>query len=222
MRAAAVIPAFRERERVGAVVAGARRHLPEGAVLVIDDGSADGTAEAAERAGARVFRQAVNAGKGAALRRGYEEALAMGFDAVVFLDADGQHDPASIPAFLHAAEEGGDLVLGTRMGAVGSMPPLRLWTNRFTSWVVSRLAGWRVTDSQCGYRLAHARLLLTLDLRGARYDAESEMVVKAGRRGFRIVEIPIETIYGGETSKIRPLVDSGRFVRMVWRSRKWR
>jgi glycosyltransferase involved in cell wall biosynthesis len=169
-----------------------------------------------------VLRQDPNRGKGAALRRGYEAALAAGFERVVFLDADGQHDTGAIGAFLSAADGGADLVVGTRMGDVGRMPRIRLWTNRVTSRIVSWLAGARVTDSQCGFRLATAALLRGLDLECRRYDAESEMIIKAGRRGFRIAEVPVESRYGGERSSIRPLVDTGRFLRMVWRSRRWR
>jgi glycosyltransferase involved in cell wall biosynthesis len=222
MRVAAVVPAFNEENRVGAVVTGVLRFLDSPSVFVVDDGSRDRTAEAAERAGALVLRHETNQGKGVAIRSGYEAALAAGHDAIVFLDADGQHDPSSIPSFVEAAEKGFELVIGTRMSAVGDMPPLRLWTNRLTSLVVSRLAGRRVSDSQCGYRLATASLLRGLELDCRRYDAESEMIVKAGRRGHRIGEVRVAAIYGDQRSSIHPLVDTGRFLRMIWRSRRWR
>jgi glycosyltransferase involved in cell wall biosynthesis len=221
VRVFAVIPAYQESRSIGAVVARTLAVLGPDSVIVVDDGSTDGTAEAASSRGAHVLRLSPNVGKGAALGAGFREALARNAEAVVFLDADGQHDPASIPLFVRAACEGADLVLGTRMGAVGGMPWLRLWTNRTTSRIVSWLAGSRVTDSQCGFRLARARFLEGLSLDGARYDAESEMIVKAGRRGFTIAEVPVASIYGDETSSIRPLADTGRFLRMVWRSRRW-
>ncbi|MEX2011973.1 MAG: glycosyltransferase family 2 protein, partial [Chloroflexota bacterium] len=109
---AAVIPAYQEAPRVGPVVVGAKAHLP---VLVVDDGSADDTASVAEDAGATVLRLRPNQGKGAALRAGFRWALDNGIEAVVTLDADGQHDPAEIPTFVAArARTGADLVVGRR------------------------------------------------------------------------------------------------------------
>jgi len=216
----AVVPAFREAGRVADVVRGVRKHVP---CLVVDDGSADGTAQAAEAAGADVVRHNVNRGKGAALKTGFGYAEEHGYDGVITLDADGQHDPASIPAFLAAADQGADIVVGRRQGwAEHGMPWIRRATNRVTSAVVSRLGRCRVADSQCGYRYISVRAWSAARPETSSYDAESEILIRAGRLGFRITEVPVRTIYGDQVSKIRPARDTLRFVRLVVRyTLKW-
>jgi glycosyltransferase involved in cell wall biosynthesis len=187
-------------------------------VLVIDDGSTDGSGEAAAAAGYTVIRHAENRGKGAALRTGFAAALERGARWVVTLDADGQHDPAEIPRFVAAAARGEhQLLVGTRMGDTRQMPPLRIFANRLTSTIISALAGQRIEDSQSGYRMIAAEVLRTVPLEFDRYEAESEILVRAARAGFSIGAVPVRTIYGEETSAIHPLVDSLRFVRLTWR-----
>jgi glycosyltransferase involved in cell wall biosynthesis len=164
----------------------------------------------------------VNRGKGAALRTGFAAALTAGADWVFTLDADGQHDPAEMPAFLAAARTGGaDLWIGDRMRNTADMPWLRRLVNRFTSFIISTLAGQSISDSQSGYRLIGAPVLRALDLRFDRFEAESEILVKASRAGFRIGSVPIRTIYGEERSTIHPVRDSVRFISLVlklWRN----
>ena len=214
MRACTVIPAYNEEARVAEVVRGV---LGRGLdAIVIDDSSSDATSARAREAGARVIRHEVNRGKGGALRTGFTRALDLGYDAVVTIDADGQHETNEIPRFLEAARDA-EIVLGTRMGDVSTMPRVRVWTNLFTSWVVSRLAGTRITDSQSGYRLFKRSVLERVRCSASRFEAESEMLVKACRMGFRLVEIPISTIYGEEKSKIHPVADTIRFFRLVRR-----
>ncbi|MCU0483541.1 MAG: glycosyltransferase family 2 protein, partial [Chloroflexi bacterium] len=135
-RLLALVPAHDEGPRITAVVTAARAHLP---VLVVDDGSADDTAARAKAAGALVFRQVPNRGKGAALQAGFRWALDEGWDAVITLDADGQHDPAEIPRFVDAWRQGRpDLVIGRR--DFRHMPPSRRLANeiggRAFSWAV--------------------------------------------------------------------------------------
>jgi hypothetical protein len=102
------------------------------------------------------------------------------------------------------------------------MPWLRKRTNEFTSWVISRLAGASIPDSQNGYRLFDVRVLDSLTLESSRYDMESEILIKAGRLGYRVGSVPVTTIYHDEESSIHPFVDTLRFLRLVWRSRRWR
>jgi glycosyltransferase involved in cell wall biosynthesis len=143
-RVIALIPAFQEGPRIGAVVTATRRHLP---VVVVDDGSTDDTADVAAAAGATVLRQIPNAGKGAALRAGFRQALADGAAAVVTLDADGQHDPDEIPAFLAAfAASRPELVIGQRDFA--RMPPVRRLSNTLGGWALSAAVGRSVPDNQ--------------------------------------------------------------------------
>ena len=213
----ALIPAFDEGPRVAGVVLGATAHLP---VLVVDDGSADDTAARAEAAGATVVVQRPNQGKGAALRAGFGWALARDFDAVVTLDADGQHDPAEIPIFLDAFERTeADLIIGRRDFA--QMPPVRRLANRLGGLAMSWAAGRDIPDNQSGYRLLSRRLIeaiATSDEAGFEY--EIEMITTCIRAGFRLEWVAVRTIYAGEPSHIRPWRHFTSFVRMVRATRR--
>jgi len=214
-RCIALIPAYNEAARVGDVVAVARRHVDE--VVVVDDGSTDETVSAAERAGATILRHPQNRGKGAAIATAFDYFGRSNAEWAVLLDADGQHDPSEIDKFVNAAEsERADVVVGTRMGDVRRMPWVRLWTNRFTSRVTSKLADQRIPDSQCGFRLLRRTVLKDLNLSTARFETETEMLIQAARAGHKIVSIPIRTIYEpGHTSRIHPWRDTVRFFRLV-------
>ena len=217
----ALIPGYNEAPRIGAVVLATREHLP---VLVVDDGSSDGTAERAREAGAVVVRQEPNQGKGAALRAGFRRALADGADAILTLDADGQHDPAEIPSFLAvwaAAAPGPkpDLVIGARN--FRSMPPLRRLSNvlgrRAFSWAVGR----QIPDNQSGFRLVSRRLAAaTAESEETGFAFEVEQITTCLRMGGRIEWIPIRTIYAGAPSHIRPIEHLREFVGIVRRARR--
>jgi glycosyltransferase involved in cell wall biosynthesis len=205
----AVIPAYRCAQSIGPVVEGVRRHLDR--VIVVDDGSDDDTAVKAERAGAKVVRSAVNEGKGAALRRGIAAALEDSPPAVLLLDADGQHDPADVPALIGPWERGeADLVIGSRWGGKDSSPGARYWTNYIGSRVLSWMTGVELFDSQSGYRLLDGELVRRLQLRSRRYAIESEIVIKAARLGARLAHVPVRTIYGENPSHFRPVLDTFR------------
>ena len=219
MKVVAVIPAYNESAHISEVIAGCRARGLD--VIVVDDCSTDSTADAARAAGATVISHETNRGKGAALDTGMRAAREAGGDAALTLDGDGQHSPDDIPAMLAAAEEtGADMVIGTRMGDLGTMPFVRRCTNRFMSWLISRLARTPVTDSQSGFRLIRLVLLDEITVSSERFDAESEILIKAGRAGKRIVEVPIRTIYGDERSKIRPVRDTIRFIKLLVRIRR--
>jgi glycosyltransferase involved in cell wall biosynthesis len=213
----ALIPAFEEGPRVAAVVLGATAHLP---VLVVDDGSSDDTAVRAETAGAAVIVQRPNQGKGAALRAGFGWALAREFDAVVTLDADGQHDPAEIQAFLEALERtGADLIIGRR--DFSRMPPIRRLANRLGGVALSWAAGRDIPDNQSGYRLLSRRLIEAVaDSTESGFEYEIEMITICIRAGYRLEWVPIRTIYAGEPSHIRPWRHFTSFVRMVRSTRR--
>ena len=218
-RVCGIIPCYNESERIAGVVSGALRSLP--LVIVVDDCSSDGTSRAAAEAGASVLRHETNRGKGAALKTGFAEAARLGFEAAVTLDGDGQHDPAEIPLFLKAYADGEcDIVLGCRRFERGRMPAVRRYTNTFTSWAISRMSGRRISDSQTGFRLIRLKTWQAIHLTSDRFDLESEFLIKAGRMGARIREVPISTIYAGEKSKINPLKDTYRFFSILWRCRR--
>jgi glycosyltransferase involved in cell wall biosynthesis len=221
-RTAVVIPAFNAARELGGVIADVARHVPRERIIVVDDGSSDDTADSARAAGAVVIEHEHNRGKGAALRTGILAALDRGHDFAITLDADGQHSPDEIPRFVRRRlETGADLIVGDRMGATEDMPFLRLATNRLTSWVVSRLARSRIPDSQNGYRMIDTRVFADIPLVTTRYDTESEILIRAGRRGAAIDSVPVRTIYGEEESSINPVVDTLRFFRMVLRALFW-
>lgn len=220
MKIAVLIPALNAERTIAKVVVEARRQCEP--VTVIDDGSRDATGEVARAAGAAVLRHEVNRGKGGALKTGFAWALENGFDAVVTLDADGQHLPAEIPKFIaEFSTSGADLIIGGRSHLFQQMLPRRRVANRFSAWCIAKCSGARVTDSQSGFRLYSARLLRGIKLRTDGFDMESEVIVRAGRRGFGIVTIPIDLgfVDGIATSHYKPLKDTLRIAWTVIRAR---
>lgn len=215
MKICAVVPARDEAGRIGDVVTRLRRHVAE--VVVVDDGSCDDSADEAQEAGARVLRHDRNRGKGAALRTGIDYALLDGFDAVLTCDGDGQHDPEDVPRFVdEASRTGADLVIGARRFETHAAPWTRRLSNRFSSRILSFLARRTIRDSQCGLRLLRTSMLRRLTWTGERYEAESEMLLSALRRGHSVAEVPIRTKYG-PPSKFHPVTDTWRVLRVLWR-----
>ncbi len=206
-RFAALVPAYQAAAHLGEVLLRLKA-LPEPLhVLVVDDGSRDATAEVARMFGARVHSFAGNRGKGHALLAGF--GLLCDHDGVVTLDADGQHPPEFIPAFISAFEAGADLVLGAR-ARTGDMPAGRRLANAISSRWASAMAGQRISDSQSGFRLYGRRVLRGTPVTPGRYEVETEVAVRAARLGFRLAEVEIPTVYGEEKSQIRAVRDVPR------------
>ena len=214
-----VIPALNAQATIGPVVAAARRHAPR--TIVVDDGSVDGTGETARRAGAEVIRHASNLGKGAALTTAFEALQAERraarpggaeagrvLQAVITLDADGQHDPDDIPAFV-----------GSRDRHFAEMWGPRRAMNRFSSASLRFFTGANLPDSQSGFRLYDAGFLEGLRLSGRRYEAEMEALMEATARRLPIASVPIRLRFadGRATSHYRPLRDTFRIIGTVLR-----
>ncbi|MBN1993144.1 MAG: glycosyltransferase family 2 protein [Anaerolineae bacterium] len=216
-RILALIPAHNEAPRIAPVITGALAHLP---VLVVDDGSGDETAALAEAQGAITLRQTPNQGKGIALRTGFHWAIDQNFEAVLTLDADGQHDPAEIPKFLEAYQvRHADLIIGARN--FSQMPAVRRLANSLGRWSFSWAIGQPIRDNQSGYRLISRRLLdALLTSREQGFEFEVEMIVTCIRCGFSLDWVPISTIYAGESSHIHPLRHTQNFFRVVWQTRQ--
>ena len=214
LNVAALVPAYQAAAHLGEVLVGLAALPSRPHVLVVDDGSRDATAEVARQHGVAVHSFAANRGKGHALIAGFE--LLREFDAVVTLDADGQHPPACFPAFVAAAESGADLVLGERE-ITPNMPPARRFANRFSSAWCTAIAGQPIRDSQCGYRLYRREVLRRTPVATSRYEVETEMAVRAARLGFKVAHVPIPTVYGDETSHLSPTRDVPRIVGMMFR-----
>jgi glycosyltransferase involved in cell wall biosynthesis len=220
VKLAAVIPALNAQRTIARVVVESRAHVEP--VIVIDDGCSDSTGEVARAVGATVLRHDVNRGKGAALKTGFAWALQNGFDAVITLDADGQHLASDIPKFIDAFRRtNADLVVGGRAHLFAHMLPRRRNANQFSAWAISRFSGAAITDSQSGFRLYSANLLRTLTLHTDGFDLESEVIVLAGRRGLKIETIAIDLgfVDGIATSYYKPLRDTLRIAWTVIRAR---
>jgi len=213
----AVIPAYQASPTIDTVVRATLEHLP---VIVVDDGSTDGTSVVAEGAGAEVLRQEPNQGKGAALRRGFQHALDAGAEAVLTLDADGQHDPACAPDFLATwRERGAPLIIGRR--DFGQMPLSRRVANNLGTQTFSWAVGRHIEDNQSGYRLIAKPLLPhLLGSREAGFEFEVEMITDAIRAGLVIDWVPIPTIYEDAGSHISPISHVTNFLRVARSARR--
>jgi glycosyltransferase involved in cell wall biosynthesis len=208
------IPSFNEEKRIGSVISRCCEFASD--VWIIDDGSRDQTAESARKAGARVISHTVNQGKGMAIRTALSEFQTTEFDYLLFMDADGQHDPVFIPEFIRCARErSSDVIIGNRMLDTSKMPLVRRYTNRFMSWVVSSMSGREVLDSQCGFRMVSRKFAQEFKPTTFRFDLESEMLIQAGRLGMEIESVPISTVYEGQASHIHPIKDTIRFIQLV-------
>jgi glycosyltransferase involved in cell wall biosynthesis len=216
---AVVIPAYNAARHLPDVLSRLAAVHPTDATIVVDDGSSDRTAEVAVKANAVVVIHQINRGKGEALKTGFDRALERGHDAIVMLDADGQHPPEFVPEMI-AALEHCDLVLGARPFRFGEMPMERIVTNFVSSVAVSCAANARVRDSQTGYRAFRSDLLRRVRLDTGRFVMETEMLIKAGRAGFSIGHVSVPAVYADETSQQR-LADQLRVIRLMWRSLFW-
>ncbi|MCX6135622.1 MAG: glycosyltransferase family 2 protein [Ignavibacteriales bacterium] len=216
---AVIIPAFNAEKSMSSLLSGIRKYVGSDAIVVVDDGSSDGTAAAGRDNGVVVISHAVNRGKGAALRTGIEHILASPrYDSVITMDADLQHDPEDIPKFLAAWQaRDGDLILGSR-GRFGSgMPAHRVLSNTITSALVSARTGVRIRDSQTGFRLISRQVLVAVKVDSDGYEAETEILIKAARKGFRISSVPIETIYAGAPSHMTHWKTTKNFLHVLLR-----
>jgi glycosyltransferase involved in cell wall biosynthesis len=216
---AVVIPAYNEASTIRLVVMRALRYAER--VIVVDDGSVDGTAAALDGMAATVLVNETNQGKAASLWRGMQHALSLGVDAVVTLDADGQHDPADIPRLVGAARRSpGSIVIGARLADKEKIPPLRYFANRFANFWIAWAAGYPIEDSQSGFRLYPAALLNRVRVPhgpSKGFVFESEILIAASRLGYRSVPVRVAAIYplAGRPSHFRQFVDVERIVRMV-------
>ena len=219
MRVAVVIPAFNEAAMIAEVVRGALRHAQT--VIVVDDGSADDTVAQLADLAVTVIENGTNLGKASSMARGFAAALAQSVDAVITLDADGQHRPEDIPRLIAAANAyPGDIVIAARLRGRDRMPRLRRFGNWQADFWIAWAAGYPIRDTQCGYRLYPAALLERLKVRSGRANSfvfESEVLIEAARLGCYARCISIDTIYGQSPrgSHYRAAADTMRIIRMV-------
>jgi len=217
---AAVIPAYQEQKHVGEVAQRALTQLAH--VLVVDDGSTDATADRARAAGVDVVVHPQNRGKGESIKTGLRHWFDRGSEYVVLLDADGQHLPEEISRFVGATacESGAKIFVGSRMNDTRTMPLLRRMVNRYMSNKISRVCGQEIPDTQCGFRMLHRDIIPEVLSGASRFEYETEMLIIASRKGYRIASVPISTIYSDEVSSINPVRDTLRFFKLMRRYKR--
>ena len=187
--------------------------------VVVNDGSTDDTLKICEERGVTVLSNKTNRGKGYSLRKGFKYMAENDVEFFITLDSDLQHDVRFIPDFINKyGETGADIIVGNRLGDTTTMPVERVFSNRTTSYIVSLLAKQKIPDSQSGYRLIRTAAVKDLVLTCDRFEMESELLIKAGRKGLKIDSLPISALYEGAHSSISVFRDTYRFVRLVIRS----
>ena len=212
---AVLIPAYNEEKSIGELV----RKLKENfsTVLVIDDGSTDNTSSHADKKGAIILKHNKCQGKGAALQTGFRYIIENNFPAVITIDGDGQHPVEDIKGFVSAFKRNPKIGIwvGKRKVVSTDMPFLRRLTNLSMSLLISFFSGQYIPDTQCGFRLIKKEVLEKVTLFTTHFETESEILIKAGWKGFNIRSVPISTVYKDEKSKIRPTTDTTRFFKML-------
>lgn len=224
MKLCCIIPVYNSQGSIEEVVEGAKGLIDD--IIVIDDGSTDNTALLAKKAGAHVIKVSGNRGKGNVLRLAFRYAKASGYDAIITLDADLQHDPSEIPAFIEKyTSEKSHIVSGNRLHDREKIPRIRYVPNWIGTRLFSRLIGQAVYDSQCGFRLYDRRIIDNIPIVRDGFDAESDILLRAGKRGYRIDFVPIKTIYPegrGSGSFYRPVRDTFHICTVYLKNLFWK
>lgn len=213
MKTIAVIPAYNEEIAIGSVVLKTKPHVDM--VFVVDDGSHDATAVIANDAGATVVRHEINRGKGAALKTAITKIKEMDFDAVVFLDADGQNNPNEIPRLVKAlVEENADIVIGSRFinGDFVDIPAYRRTGQKVLDKITNHVASTDITDTQSGFRAFSRNAIDKLSFKQDGLDIESGMLMEATDLGLKIKEVPISVRYDVGKPSQHPVIHGFNIV----------
>jgi glycosyltransferase involved in cell wall biosynthesis len=219
MKTAVLIPAYNAAKTIRAVIDSLQSMVPPTDILVVNDGSLDETEQLALDAGVDCFSFVNNQGKGACLRFGYRLLEKRGYQAAISMDADCQHDAASIPGLLQEASRGDySLLIGNRMKSISAMPVDRILSNKFSSLLLSAVTGENLPDSQCGFRWVRLSDVNRLKLDRNRFDYESQQIVETFRNGGNTGFVTVPTRYQGGSSNIRRLRDTLAFCSVFSRA----
>ncbi len=228
IKLALLIPAYNEGKYIEGVIENSSKYGMD--IIIIDDGSIDSTASIVESLipayspHLKLIRHTKNLGKGQALITGFDYIKDNNYSGVITLDADGQHDTNEIINFLEVInKEDPDIIIGDRLGNTAGMPFIRLATNVFTSWIISTIAGKKVSDVQSGYRYLKTTALKKIKLKTKNFDTEPEIILRAGWFDMEVLNVPIKTIYHDDfVSYVNPVKDTVKFFKLVLNSLKWK
>lgn len=217
-----LIPAYNAESTLGSVLEKIQPlHID---TIVVSDGSTDGTKRIALTYGVHLLEHPSNLGKGAALRTGFQHILQKDYQVAITLDADGQHDPSEIPLLLRIFQAiKPDILIASRAAEFEQMTFLRCFWNRLGAKAVARLCHSDITDSQSGFRLIRTEVLRNITLSTSRFETELELLIKACKKGFSVLSVPVVTprIDGTESSYFRPVADTWKECRLFLRSLFW-
>jgi glycosyltransferase involved in cell wall biosynthesis len=217
-----LIPAYNAEETLGSVLKKIEPLKMD--TIVVNDGSSDETKRVVSENGAHLLEHPLNLGKGAALQTGFQYILQKDYQVVITLDADGQHDPSEIPSLLKIYQSvNPDILVASRAAEFGRMTFLRRFWNRLGVKAVARLCHSDITDSQSGFRLIRAKVLKEVSLSTSRFETELELLIKACKKGFSVLSVPINTqkVDGTGSSHFRPVVDTWMVCKLFLRSLFW-
>jgi glycosyltransferase involved in cell wall biosynthesis len=212
------IPSYKAAESLRPLFFDLSRAVPVSQIMVVDDGSGDGTGEICLNHGIECLRLEPNRGKGSALAAGFNRLTERGAQAIITMDADGQHAVADLPRFVECFKNHPDtgICIGKRAFCPGQMPLGRIFSNTVTSAILSWMCGVPILDSQCGYRLYSSALLRSISITCPRFEMESEVILKAAHAGFPIRFVEVQTLYFKARSHIAHLADTLRWVKAAF------
>lgn len=213
-KSCAIVPFYNEIDTLPKLIARLESHVDY--IICINDGSTDGSEKSivpSEKI--EIISNTNNSGKGISLRKGFKKAIDLGFEKIVTIDADLQHEPESIPKFMKALENY-DFIIGNRLHDLAGMPIHRIASNKITSMLLSIRFKQDILDSQCGFRAFNATILNQVLPESHGFEAETEMIIKALRNKLKIGFVPISTIYGDNKSKMRNLAATVGFIKVYF------
>ena len=221
MKYAIIIPAYNASKTIQKLISKIQNHIPLNDIFVINDGSKDNTLEILRSEKINVINLKQNQGKGFAIKKSidYLKSNHFSYNYLIFIDSDLQHNPDEIPKFIdYQKQNNSNLIIGRRSMKLGKMPFQRILSNKIVSFFASLFAHQQIPDAQSGYRLIDFDKLKTIDIQADRFDIEVEMILKFGKKNYKIDSIPIETIYNSDNlSYIKGLREIKNTILLFWR-----